>query len=52
MSGIQHSCQLRYLSLGCMQDKVTDDVAIKVAKDCPQVQTLDLTYCEKLTAEG
>lgn len=52
MSAAKHPSQLRYLSLGCMHDKVTDEVAIEIARKCPQINTLDLTYCEQLTERG
>ena len=47
-----HPSQLRCLSLGCMHDKVTDQVMIDVVKRSPQIRVLDLTYCERITEEG
>lgn len=52
MLGSRHPCQRRNLSLGCMHDKVTDDVVLEIARKSPQIQQLDLTYCEGLTEEG
>ena len=52
MSGSKSPCQLRYLSLACMHDKATDKTALAAVRKCPQVQRLDLTYCENITGEG
>jgi hypothetical protein len=47
-----HHSQLRCLSLGCMHDRVIDQVLINIAKKSPQIRVLDLTYCERITEEG
>mmetsp|Transcript_30850 Transcript_30850/g.29460 ORF Transcript_30850/g.29460 Transcript_30850/m.29460 type:complete len:233 (+) Transcript_30850:84-782(+) len=43
---------LRYLSLGFMHDKITDTVVHDILRESPQIEKLDLTYCEKLTEIG